>query len=70
MNENGEKYAKMDPNQAKGLDPDVVAEKILSAIQQGKLEFFVGGKLEALGLFVKRFFPNLLFYMIRKIKNT
>lgn len=70
MNENGEKYAKMDPNQAKGLDPQLTAEKIVSAISAGKLEFFVGGKLEALGLFVKRFFPNLLFYMIRKIKNT
>jgi short-subunit dehydrogenase len=70
MNEKGEKYAKMDPNQAKGLDPDYVAGKILHAIQQGKLEFFIGGKLEALGLFVKRFFPNLLFFMIRKIKNT
>jgi dehydrogenase/reductase SDR family protein 7B len=70
MNEKGEKYAKMDPNQAKGLDPNVAAQKIVTAIHQGKLEYFVGGKLEAFGLFVKRFFPNLLFYMIRKIKNT
>lgn len=70
MNETGDKYNKMDPNQAKGLDPQITAEKIVSAIFAKKLDFFVGGKLEALGLFVKRFFPNLLFYMIRKIKNT
>lgn len=70
MNENGEKYAKMDPNQANGLDPNLAAQKIVGAIHDGKLEYFVGGKLEALGLFVKRFFPSLLFYMIRKIKNT
>ncbi|MHA8065937.1 SDR family oxidoreductase [Aquirufa sp. ROCK2-A2] len=70
MNEKGEKYAKMDPNQAKGLDPNQTAEKIVAAIYQGKKEYFVGGNLEALGLFVKRFFPNLLFYMIRKVKNT
>jgi short-subunit dehydrogenase len=70
MNENGEKYAKMDPNQAKGLDPTITAQKIVGAIHEGKLEYFVGGNLEALGLFVKRFFPNLLFFMVRKIKNT
>jgi hypothetical protein len=60
----------MDPNQAKGLDVTVTAEAILNAINTGKNEFFIGGKLEALGLFVKRFFPALLFWMIRKIKNT
>lgn len=70
MNENGEKYAKMDPNQANGLDPNLAAQKIVGAIYDGKLEYFVGGKLEAFGLFVKRFFPSLLFFMIRKIKNT
>jgi short-subunit dehydrogenase len=70
LNEDGEKYGKMDPNQAKGLDVTVTAEAILNAINTGKNEFFIGGKLEALGLFVKRFFPALLFWMIRKIKNT
>jgi len=70
LNEHGEKYGKMDPNQAKGLDVNITAEAILKAINTGKNEFFIGGKLEALGLFVKRFFPALLFWMIRKIKNT
>jgi short-subunit dehydrogenase len=70
LNEEGEKYGIMDPNQAKGLDVNVTAQAILNAIYAGKNEFFIGGKLEALGLFVKRFFPELLFWMIRKIKNT
>lgn len=70
MNEHGEKYGKMDPNQAKGLDVNKTAQAIVGAIQAGKNEFFVGGALEAFGLYVKRFFPSLLFYMIRKIKNT
>jgi short-subunit dehydrogenase len=70
LNEDGQKYGKMDPNQAKGLDVTLTAEAILKAINTGKNEFFIGGKLEALGLFVKRFFPGLLFWMIRKIKNT
>jgi short-subunit dehydrogenase len=70
LNEQGEKYGKMDPNQAKGLDVNVTANAIIKAIDIGKNEFFIGGKLEAFGLFVKRFFPALLFWMIRKIKNT
>lgn len=70
MNEKGEAYGKMDPNQAKGLDPHFTAQKILQAIAAGKNEFFVGGFLEGFGLFVKRFFPSIMPFMLRKIKNT
>ena len=70
MNEKGEAYGKMDPNQAKGLDPNYTAQKILQAILAGKNEFFVGGFLEGFGLFMKRFFPSIVPFMLRKIKNT
>ena len=70
MNEKGEAYGKMDPNQAKGLDPNFTAEKILQAILARENEFFVGGFLEGFGLFVKRFFPSIMPFMLRKIKNT
>jgi len=70
MNEHGEKYGKMDPNQAKGLDSAVAAQKIVGAIAQGKNEFFVGGALERFGLFAKQFIPQILPWMLRKIKNT
>ncbi|MFM1912941.1 MAG: hypothetical protein RIR51_779 [Bacteroidota bacterium] len=70
MNEKGENYGKMDPNQAKGIDVDYTAKKIMQAILAKKNEYFIGGKLEAFGLFVKRFFPSLGFYLIRRIKNT
>ena len=70
MNEKGEAYGKMDPNQAKGLDPNITAQKILQAVLAGKNEFFVGGFLEGFGLFVKRFFPSIMPFMLRKIKNT
>lgn len=70
MNEKGEAYGKMDPNQAKGLDPNITAQKILEAVLAGKNEFFVGGFLEGFGLFVKRFFPSIMPFMLRKIKNT
>lgn len=70
MNEHGEKYGKMDPNQAKGLDPAVAAQKIVEAVSQGKNEFFVGGVLERFGLFVKQLAPSIMPWMLRKIKNT
>jgi len=70
MNEKGEAYGKMDPNQAKGLDPNITAQKILHAVLAEKNEFFVGGFLEGFGLFVKRFFPSIMPFMLRKIKNT
>lgn len=70
MDAKGGHYGKMDPNQAKGLDPDWTAEKIKQAVAESKNEFFIGGKKEAFGLFVKRFFPNLLPWLLRKIHNT
>ncbi|MEY3919013.1 MAG: hypothetical protein RLZZ132_1350 [Bacteroidota bacterium] len=70
MNEKGEAYGKMDPNQAKGLDPNITAQKILHAVLAEKNEFFVGGFFEGFGLFVKRFFPAIMPFMLRKIKNT
>ena len=70
MDAKGENYGKMDPNQAKGLDPDFTAEKIKNAVSKGKNEFFIGGTKEALGLFIKRFCPSLLPWLLRKIHNT
>jgi len=70
MNEHGEKYGKMDPNQAKGLDPQIAAQKIVLAVSKGKNYFFVGGALEKFGLLVQRLFPSILPWMLRKIKNT
>ena len=70
MNEQGEKYGKMDPNQAKGLDPQITAQKIVHAVSQGKNYFFVGGALERFGLIVQRLFPSIVPWMLRKIKNT
>jgi dehydrogenase/reductase SDR family member 7B len=60
----------MDPNQAKGLDPAVAAQKIVEAVSRGKNEFFVGGALERFGLFVKQLAPGIMPWMLRKIKNT
>jgi hypothetical protein len=42
----------------------------VQAVLDERDEFFVGGFLEGFGLFVKRFFPSIIPYMLRKIKNT
>ena len=60
----GNLYGKMDENQANGMKPAVCARKILIAVQRGKQEVLFGGK-EILGVYLKRFFPSLLWRTIR-----
>lgn len=65
VREDGARYGKMDENQAKGMKASVCAQKILSAVLKGKHEVLIGGK-ETLGVYLKRFFPALLWRTIRK----
>jgi short-subunit dehydrogenase len=64
VNEEGKKYGKMDENQAQGMPADECAKRILSAVANGKREVLIGGK-ETLGVYLKRFFPGLLWRTIR-----
>lgn len=50
-----------------GIPADVFAQKALRAIAAQKQEVLIGGK-EILGVYVKRFFPNMLLGIVRKIK--
>ncbi len=61
----GHKQNTMDPSSAKGMPPEVCAQKILKAIQKKKPEVYIGGK-EVMGVYLKRFFPSLLRRMMRK----
>lgn len=63
----GEKYGKMDPGQATGLDVNKAAKKIVKAIEKGKREVLVGKK-ELIMVYIKRFFPSLCSRLARKIK--
>lgn len=65
LNATGVPTGKMDKNQEQGMLPSVLADKILSAIQNGKQEIYVGGK-EVMALYIKRFFPRLLANIVRK----
>ncbi|RVU24980.1 SDR family NAD(P)-dependent oxidoreductase [Sandaracinomonas limnophila] len=70
MDATGGKYGKMDPNQAKGLDVNWTAEEIKKAVSAGLNEKIIAGKKEKLGLFIHRFFPKLLPFVLRKVHNS
>ena len=64
----GETFAKMGKNTGEGYPADKCAIQVLQAIKNQKNETYVGkpfGK-ERLGLYVRRFFPNLFFKIARK----
>lgn len=60
----------MDKATAGGLSPEYVAERMLKVIRKKKQEVVIGGKLELLAVFTKRFFPRILARMTRKIPVT
>jgi len=57
----------MDDAQAKGMSPEVCAQKIIQGISQKKEELYIGGK-EVYGVRLKRFFPILFSRMISRAK--
>lgn len=65
----GSKQGTMDDATGKGLDPSILASKILKAVRQGKEEIYVGGR-EIMGIYLKRFFPRILAKVVRKAKTT
>lgn len=62
----GSKHGQMDPGQANGMPADVAARKILKAIAKGKKEIVVG-KIDVIMVHIRRFFPNLFYYLATKI---
>lgn len=67
---NGTPQNRMDTKTAKGLAPNYFAKKMLRAIRRRKQEVIIGGFLEKLSVYVKRFFPKVLATMIRKLAVT
>jgi short-subunit dehydrogenase len=66
----GSKFNKMDEATAKGLEPDVFAEKAINAILSKKHEVIIAGTKESTAVFLKRFYPKLLAKVIRKVNVT
>ncbi|MDA3614224.1 SDR family oxidoreductase [Polluticaenibacter yanchengensis] len=68
LNAKGATTGEMDKNQAEGMPPEKLAQKIINAVKGNKQEIYVGGK-EIIGIYLKRFFPKLLNKIVRKQIN-
>jgi short-subunit dehydrogenase len=66
LNESGAKFGKMDANQAKGIPAEECARQILDAVKKDKKEIYIGGFKEVAAIYLKRFFPSVLFEQVRK----
>ena len=66
----GSKQEKMDIATANGIQPERFAKLMAKAIKSHKQEVYIAGTKEKLGIFAKRFFPQLLSKMIRKLSVT
>jgi short-subunit dehydrogenase len=66
----GSEQNQLDDAQANGLTPEYFAKKAVRAILAKKEEVYIGGFLELLGIYTKRFFPGVYSTMVRKIKST
>ena len=65
LNGQGGKYNKRDKENAEGLDPNDLAQKILKSIAQKKNEVYFG-KFEVNAVRLKRFWPGLLTKMLHR----
>jgi len=65
----GSIYQKMAPGQKNGMPPDRFAEKLLKAVIKKKSEVYIGGK-EILTIYLKRFAPPILDWLIARVDTT
>ena len=67
---NGTPQEKMDTATENGIQPARFAKMMIKAITNKKEEVYIAGFKEKLAVFVKRFFPQILSIMIRKLSVT
>jgi len=65
----GTNYQKMAPGQKNGMMPDVFAEKLLKAVENNKEEVYIGGK-EVMSIYLKRFVPSILDWLVDHVETT
>lgn len=63
----GTKHTRMDSHTQQGIPAEKCAAAIAKAIAREREEIYVGG-WEVSGIYIKRFFPGLLSWAVRKIK--
>lgn len=65
----GSSQGTMDTKTAAGMEPSVAANKMLNAIEKGKLEIYVGGT-ETWAVYLKRFLPSIFARVLQKAQVT
>ena len=69
VTKDGSTYNIMDEGQAKGIDSDVFAKRIIKAVKRNKKESIMGGK-EVLMVYIRRFLPWLYYILASRVKPT
>jgi len=67
LNEHGDAQNAQDEATAQGMEVEVFSKKMIRAISQKKKEAYIGQK-EIFAVYVKRFFPNILDFIILRSK--
>ena len=60
LTKDGTPQKSMDSNTAKGIPVEIFAKSAVKQIAKGKPEIIIAGGIESLGLYMKRFWPNML----------
>ena len=66
----GKKHNVTDPMIANGIPVDVCVKKIIKGIQKETPELMIAQRRERMAVYVRRFFPSLLFRMMTKLQAT
>lgn len=66
----GSKHNVVDPMIAKGIKVEVCARKIVQGAKKGKKELLIANGKERSAVFLRRFFPNLLFKAMAKLSSA
>jgi short-subunit dehydrogenase len=65
----GTSHNVMDEGQRKGISAEACARSMVKAIDSKKYEILVGGS-ELIPVYLKRFWPPLFYWLIKKINAT
>lgn len=66
----GKKHNKVDPLIENGMPVEECAKRIIKGIKKNKPELLIAQGKTKLGVYLRRFWPNLLFKMIRNSETT
>lgn len=65
----GNVHGKMDSNQSRGMSAATCAQRIVKAVKHNKKEVYIGGMFEVMAVYLKRYFPAIVYKMVQKV-NT